>query len=171
MQTFLSWLSLLATGTGNRNAYNCVYFDGVIWWAMAFQPTDLTLLYAVLRDSSFQWQSPVWTTNSKRSVYIELYTHLSRDMTSYSHSMRGCTHTHTFVHVHVHANTKLPATPPEHPSHPPPLPSPHLLSTPLLLLLLLLPPLPSPPLPCSYVHTCSGFCLRSSDCRRCRSRR
>ena len=28
-QTVLSWLSLLATGTGNRNAYNCVYFAGM----------------------------------------------------------------------------------------------------------------------------------------------
>ncbi len=27
LHMFLSWLSLLATGIGNRNAYNSVYFD------------------------------------------------------------------------------------------------------------------------------------------------
>ena len=47
-----------ATGTGNQNAYNCVYFDDII-----------SLIYAVLRDYSSQWWSLVWTTNSKRSTW------------------------------------------------------------------------------------------------------
>ena len=41
----------------NRNAYNCVYFDDII-----------SLIYAALHDSSSQWWSLVWTTNSKRST-------------------------------------------------------------------------------------------------------
>ena len=154
MQTFLSWLSLLATGTGNRNAYNCVYFDGVIWWAMAFQPTDLTLLYAVLRDSSFQWRSPVWTTNSKRSVYIELriYTSLkghdlllTQHEGLYTHTYirtRTCTYTltlnclpplqsthHTLLLFPLLTSSPLPSSSlPPSPPPPPPPPSP---STPL----------------------------------------
>ena len=47
-----------ATGTGNQNAYNCVYFDDII-----------SLIYAVLCDYSPQWWSLVWTTNSKRSTW------------------------------------------------------------------------------------------------------
>ena len=68
LQTFLSWLSLPATGTGNWNTYNRVYFDDVILAGVWRFSQWCTLMHRVLRTSSSLWWSLVWTTNSKSSL-------------------------------------------------------------------------------------------------------